>query len=248
MRGINIGLAIGIMTLIGLFVFAACDKTEPKVSEEEATARLKVAEIHRESEMRESHFETETTTVIEPTTVDDTWVFEESWTEEVYIAPETEFFEETFEVVEIEPTTAYIVQETGIEETESPTEISTGETEEDPWGFTDDELYEIARITYLENGCEGYYYPTYLTACVILNRYLDWGYGSISEVIHAPGQYSTADKYTNWSGGELVISDMTWQAVYDAMANLDRNPHYQMNGGSGNLYYRHDETGECFYY
>lgn len=112
---------------------------------------------------------------------------------------------------------------------ESSTEPEVIEVAAEEPMFTNAEIAEIARVTYLETGSQGeeYYYVTYLTACVIINRYLDWGYGSIAEVIHAPGQYATADKYDDWGGGELVINDVTWQAVYAAIENTDRNPHYQ---------------------
>ena len=71
--------------------------------------------------------------------------------------------------------------------------------------------------------------------------------------IYAPGAYATAYKYDNWVGGELVINDITWQAVYDALANTDPNPFYQCNGswleGQGlTEYYRDPVTNEVFYY
>ena len=127
------------------------------------------------------------------------------------------------------------------------------QTTGNPYGFTDDEIWEIARITYLEDGCISSYYTTYLTACVIINRYLDWGYSSIYDVIFDAGQYATAYKYDNWGGGALTINEMTWQAVHDALADTDRNPHFQagdgwLDGYGLEMYYKDPENGESFYY
>lgn len=118
------------------------------------------------------------------------------------------------------------------------------------YGFTDEEVAEIARIVWLEVGiCSCDYYTQYLTACVILNRYLDWGYSSLYEVIHASGQYATADMYTEYDGSAIRIGERTWSAVYDALADTDRNPHYQMRGGAGMpVYYWDTEWDVCFYY
>lgn len=127
-------------------------------------------------------------------------------------------------------------------------DMTAPQTEAD-YGFTDDEVHEIARITYLETGCLCDYYTVYLTACVIINRYLDWGYNSISEVIYAPGQYATAYKYDDWGGGKLRINERTWQAVYDAIADTDRSPHYQMGKGYDHqIYYSDPDWDVCFYY
>lgn len=97
--------------------------------------------------------------------------------------------------------------------------------------------------------CACDYYTQYLTACVILNRYLDWGYASLHDTIHAQGQYATADMYTEYDGSAIVIGERTWSAVYDALANTDRNPHYQMRGGANQrVYYWDKEWDVCFYY
>lgn len=233
--------AVLITTILVLVMFMQPDKA-PEVSAEEIAARLKVAESERSSYMRRM-------------AADDIRGTDYSIADGSSPLYETEAADlSLLEIQQMEVEAYDHAPETVVEEVLQEEEVYTDPVTEpateaaDPWGFSDEEIWEIARVAYLENGCEGYYYPTYLTACVILNRYLDWDYSSISEVIWAPGQYSTADKYTNWGGGELTISEMTWQAVYDAMADLDRNPHYQMKGGSGNLYYQHPETGECFYY
>lgn len=107
-----------------------------------------------------------------------------------------------------------------------------------PYGLSLEEVYEIARVTYLETGIqgEGYEYVTYLTACVIINRYLDWGYESIFEVTEDEGQYSTV----GWETDE--INDVTWEAVYRALTDTDRNVHFQasnywLEGYGYELYY-----------
>lgn len=122
--------------------------------------------------------------------------------------------------------------------------------------YSEQEIYDLARVTYLEDGCvypEGSYRSIYLCACVILNRANNWYGGSISSAIYASGQYATAYKYTNWGGGPLVINDITWTAVNDALSNCDPNPYYQCNGqhlaGSGlTEYYRDPGSDEVFYY
>ena len=246
---INLGIVIAAILIAGVIVLDACGKLpEPTVSTEEAEARLKTAEMERAKELEEMNTTayTEASKTYTETTVDLT---------PIAIVETPEYIEEEIKehIIHTEP---YVEEETSTEETtiieEVEEEITEAVTESNqssnPYEFTDDEIWEIARITYLENGYVGYYYPTYLTACVIINRYLDWGYNSIEEVIFAQGQYSTAYKYDDWGGGTLVINDLTWQAVYDALADTDRNPHYQMRGGSGNLYYQDPNTGECFYY
>ena len=122
-------------------------------------------------------------------------------------------------------------------------------------GYSAEDIYDMARVTYLEDGCvypNGTYQSIYLCACVILNRANLWYGGSISGSIYAPGAYATAYKYTNWGGGELTINDITWQAVEDALTNLDTNPYYQCNGqwlaGYGlTEYYRDPISDEVFY-
>ena len=124
------------------------------------------------------------------------------------------------------------------------------------YSYSEQEIYDLARVTYLEDGCvypEGSYRSIYLCACVILNRANNWYGGSISAAIYASGAYATAYKYTNWGGGALTISDITWAAVNDALSNCDPNPYYQCNGqhlaGYGlTEYYRDPVTDEVFYY
>ncbi len=122
--------------------------------------------------------------------------------------------------------------------------------------YSDQEIYDMARVTYLENGCAyptGSYRSIYLTACVILNRAENWYGGSINSAIYDSGQYATAYRYKNWGGGPLQINDITWQAVREALAGCDPNPYYQCNGqhlaGMGlTEYYRDPESDEVFYY
>ena len=121
----------------------------------------------------------------------------------------------------------------------------------DTYDYTESDVYELARITYLEVG-SSYptvtYYAVYLTACVVLNRANNWYGGSITGAVYAPGQYSTAYKYTSWGGGELVINDITWSAVNDALSNCDPNPYYQGCYSSYlTEYYTDPNTGEKFY-
>ena len=116
-------------------------------------------------------------------------------------------------------------------------------------GLTEEEIWQIARITWLETGvCS--YYTRYLTACVLLNRLYDWPEcNSIYDVIYEPGQYATAYQYTDWGGNALVISDTTWAAVYDAIENTDRNPHFQCSYAPGyELYYYDADYNVYFYY
>ena len=124
----------------------------------------------------------------------------------------------------------------------------------DTYGYSTQDVYDLARVTYLEDGCAGgTYMSVYLCACVILNRANNWYGGSISAAIYDGGQYATAYKYDNWGGGELTINDTTWAAVSDALAYTDPNPYYQCNGDwladSGlTEYYRDEYTDEVFYY
>lgn len=116
-------------------------------------------------------------------------------------------------------------------------------------GLTDEEIWQIGRIVELEVGiCS--YYTRYLTACVLLNRLYDWPEcNSIYDVIYEPGQYATAYQYTDWGGNALVISDTTWSAVYDAIENTDRNPHFQCSYAPGyELYYYDADYNVYFYY
>lgn len=133
---------------------------------------------------------------------------------------------------------------------------------EDKWQdgayqFTSDEVWEMTRITYLENGItfpECDYTTVYLTACVILNRLYDWDEcNTVYEVIWQGGQYSTADRYHDYNGEALGASNpdgwaISEQAVWDAINNTDRNPHFQSMGVQGEVYYIDPNTGECFCY
>lgn len=136
--------------------------------------------------------------------------------------------------------------ESGQEETETEAIATAAECEVDiedftfeiPYGLSLEEVYEIARVTYLETGIqgEGYEYVTYLTACVIINRYLDWGYDSIFEVIEDEDQYATA----GWETDE--INEVTWEAVYKALTDTDRNVHFQASN------YWLEDSGYALYY
>ena len=123
------------------------------------------------------------------------------------------------------------------------------------YDLTDYEVLEIARIAYLEAG-HSEYQTLYLTVCVILNRYLDWyggieGGNTIDNVIHAEGQYSTSSMYTDYDGEELYLNEQTLDAVYDALNNTDRNPHFQASNGclndTGKILYYTDGTTEIYY-
>lgn len=144
---------------------------------------------------------------------------------------------------------AWVDSEADTDYSESVTAMTPPQTDTH-YGFTDDEVYEIARIVWLEVGiCGCSYYTQYLTTCVILNRYLDWGYDSLYATIHADGQYATADMYTEYDGSSIRIGERTWSAVYDALADTDRNPHYQMRKGyEQRVYYSDPDWDVCFYY
>lgn len=116
--------------------------------------------------------------------------------------------------------------------------------------LTDDEMYELARIIYLENGI-GYPNCTYLsvkyTADVLLNRLQQWGYADVYEVIWAPGQYSTANNYTD-IGAYAEGWEISWTALYDALDNPDYTPVFQAQFSQGTPYYTDPITGEKFGY
>ena len=76
------------------------------------------------------------------------------------------------------------------------------------------------RCVYLENGMNSEY-CAYLTACVILNRYYDYGYSSLSDVVFARGQFSVAGSIFD----DDYINDLTRSACEHALAETDRNPH-----------------------
>lgn len=107
-----------------------------------------------------------------------------------------------------------------------------------PYGLDIEDVYLIAQVTYLETGWqgEGYEYVTYLTACVIINRFLDWDYSSIEEVLADDGQYST------YGTDVEEINAMTWQQVSKALTDTDRNVHFQACN------YWLDDDGYILYY
>ena len=156
--------------------------------------------------------------------------------------------ETTTEYVEPETTTEYIEPEP---EPEPTPDIYVPI---DTYGYSAQDIYDLARVTYLEDGCVGgTYMSVYLCACVILNRANNWYGGSISAAIYDSGQYATAYKYDNWGGGALTINDTTWAAVSEALAYTDPNPYYQCNGDwlaemGLTEYYRDELTDEVFYY
>ena len=128
--------------------------------------------------------------------------------------------------------------------------------EQDP-ASQQDEIWEMIRIVYLENGItypECTYETVYLTACVILNRLYDWPEcNSITDVIFEQGQYSTAYMYEDYNGAALGSSnpegwEISKQAVYHALEDCDRNPHFQGRSQQGDIYYIDPYTGEVFCY
>lgn len=134
--------------------------------------------------------------------------------------------------------------------------VENEEPEEDAY-YQQDEIWEMIRIVYLENGItypECTYETVYLTACVILNRLYDWPEcHTITDVIYEPGQYSTAYRYEDYDGSELGSSnpegwEISEQAVTDAFENCDRNPHFQGRSQQGEIYYVDPYTGEVFCY
>ena len=138
---------------------------------------------------------------------------------------------------------------------EEETEIHTAEATTGAYTFTEDEIWEMTRIVYLENGIveESTDETLYLTACVILNRLYDWEECStVYEVIWEPGQYSTANRYEDYGGGELGSYTEGWSrsyaAVCAAIENTDRNTHFQSMGVQGEVYYIDPYTGEVFCY
>lgn len=145
-------------------------------------------------------------------------------------------------------------------EAEEPVEavkaVDDEEPEEDAY-YQQDEIWNMTRIVYLENGItypECTYETVYLTACVILNRLYDWPEcNSITDVIFEQGQYSTAYMYEDYNGAALGSSNpegwkISEQAVVDALEDCDRNPHFQGRSQQGNIYYTDPYTGEVFCY
>ena len=138
---------------------------------------------------------------------------------------------------------------------EEETKVHPVEADTGGYAFTEDEIWEMTRIVYLENGIveESTDTTLYLTACVILNRLYDWDECStVYEVIWEPGQYSTANRYEDYGGGELGSYAEGWSrsyaAVCAAIENCDRNPHFQSTFAQGEVYYVDPYTGEVFCY
>ncbi len=218
------------------------DQIEETASSEETTTSnkndSKETTTSKSDSNKETTTEKATTTKVTETTTQPTTTQPETTTE-----PET-----TTTYVEPETTTEYIEPEP---EPEPTPDIYVPI---DTYGYSAQDIYDLARVTYLEDGCVGgTYMSVYLCACVILNRANNWYGGSISAAIYDAGQYATAYKYDNWGGGALTINDTTWAAVSEALAYTDPNPYYQCNGDwladSGlTEYYRDEITDEVFYY
>lgn len=121
-------------------------------------------------------------------------------------------YEEIEYIYEEEQTTEYTYEET--------TEYTHEETEYNVTAFSDEDLFVFMRCVYLENGMNSEY-CAYLTACVILNRYYDYGYESLSDVVFARGQFSVAGSIYN----DDYINDLTRAACEHALTETDRNPH-----------------------
>lgn len=141
------------------------------------------------------------------------------------------------------------------EETEAVRATPNGQGSK--YDFTSDEIWEMTRIVYLENGItypECTYTTVYLTACVILNRLYDWDEcPDVYAVIFQQGQYSTAYRYEDYDGSDLGTSnpdgwEMSGLAVYEAISDCDRNPHFQSMAPQGEVYYTDPTTGEVFCY
>lgn len=160
-------------------------------------------------------------------------------------------------------TDRFIVEEPEVYEEyhqeETETEVYTTESkwQNGEYQFTSDEIWEMTRIVYLENGItypECTYKTVYLTACVILNRLYDWDEcNTVYDVIWQAGQYSTANRYEDYDGSALGTSnpegwEISEQAVWDAIENTDRNPHFQSRAIQGEVYYVDPYLEEYFCY
>lgn len=223
-----IGLAIG------------CSLKEHELTPEEAEAAMVTEELR-------SHAETETETETETEAATEKEAEPETTTEEAG-EPDT-YADWHEEEAEPEPD-----QE---EEPETDKIYSAPTDEEGRYQFTSDELWEMTRIVYLENGItypECTYMTVYLTACVILNRLYDWDEcADVYGVIFQQGQYSTAYRYEDYNGADLGTSNPEgWEiselAVYQAISDCDRAPHFQSMAVQGEVYYIDPNTGEVFCY
>ena len=204
-------------------------------------------------------FYSETTSTIEESIEEETSSIVEESTEEETVIESESVVEETEPVVEEETISPELSEEDisqMLEEPEGPIytdeEVPSERSYTNARGLdlTDDEMYELARIIYLENGI-GYPNCTYLsvkyTADVLLNRLQQWGYADVYEVIWAPGQYSTANNYSN-IGAYEVGWEISWTALYDALDNPDYTPVFQAQFSQGTPYYTDPITGEKFGY
>lgn len=234
-RKIEIAIAIALwVIIIGLVVginIKPHELTPEEIAAAETTRMLKEAAATQE------------TTAEEPTTEEVTDATTISSTDDSWSADSDRYLQETVEVYE------------DYQREEEETEVHTAEATPGAYTFTEDEIWEMTRIVYLENGIveESTDETLYLTACVILNRLYDWEECStVYEVIWEPGQYSTADRYTDYGGGELGSYAEGWSrsyaAVCAAIENTDRNPHFQSMGVQGEVYYVDPNTGEVFCY
>lgn len=233
-RKFEIAIAIALWVVIIGLVVGINIKPHKLTSEEIAAAETTRA-------LKETTTTQETTTE-EPTTEEVTDATTISSSDGSWSADSDRYLQETVEVYE-----DY--------QQEEETEVHTTEADTGAFAFTEDEIWEMTRIVYLENGIveESTDETLYLTACVILNRLYDWEECStVYEVIWEPGQYSTANRYEDYGGGELGSYAEGWSrsyaAVCAAIENTDRNPHFQSMGVQGEVYYVDPNTGEVFCY
>lgn len=236
-RKIEIAIAIALwVIIIGLVV---CINIKPHELTPEEIAAAETTRMLKEAEATQAE-----TTTEEPTTEEVTDATTISSTDDSWSADSDRYLQaaEAVEVYE-----DY--------QQEEETEIHTAEATTGTYTFTEDEIWEMTRIVYLENGIveESTDETLYLTACVILNRLYDWEECStVYEVIWEPGQYSTANRYEDYGGGELGSYAEGWSrsyaAVCAAIENTDRNPHFQSMGVQGEVYYIDPNTGEVFCY
>ena len=228
-------IAAAILFCIGYRIHADRNRipTEAEIEAEKTTARLKA---EREA--------TRMATAPETTTQQETEGEEDAVVDiaDRYIVEEPEVYEDYEPATEAQPEEVY---------------TAADKWENGEYNFTSDEIWEMTRIVYLENGItypECTYQTVYLTACAILNRLYDWEECStIYEVIWEPGQYSTADRYHDYNGSDLGTSNpdgwaISEEAVWNAISNTDRNPHFQSMGVQGEVYYIDPITGEVFCY
>jgi len=217
--------------------------TEDEIAAQETTARLKAE--------RESHADDFTTDSGDLYRVDDSDA----------ALPDSRPDREETEVRDAATSEAdrFIIEDPEVYEDYKEEEVhpAPDKWENGSYQFTSNEVWEMTRITYLENGItwpECTYETIYLTACVILNRLYDWDEcGTIYDVIWQAGQYSTADRYHDYDGSDLGTSNpegwsISEEAVWDAINNTDRAPHFQSVAPQGEIYYQDPNTGEVFCY